>query len=346
MSYALEDVRVNETSGCQGRRRAASARLDRRAVFYARGTVEEEYALRPEALEQSFIIKELPEKRGAITITGLVTTNLATPQDGARGDKLSFTYKGKEMITVSQAVAVDAGGRRQPLELAWGGNRMTLTVPAAWVKDAQLPIVVDPLVGSAFTVFTTTDPNTNYTVGNAWPVRMMDAAYSPTNATWYVVWTQRWGTGGSNGFDYDVRAQRVTASGTLVGGVVGIDTSTSGAYEPSISYSAGSASDRYLIAYRHDPSNNLSDTDQRIQGKVHGGDGVFVTLNPSSSRIPSARTWRRRRPSTGPIGTSPTPTRSARPTTTSGAASCRPPGRPARRPPPTTRRATRPTCRR
>jgi fibronectin type 3 domain-containing protein len=258
-------------------------------VRYARGPVDEEYTLRSEAMEQTFVVNELPASRGAITVTGVVSTNLTAPADGAKGEKLGFTYKGRELITLSEAVAIDAAGRKLPLELEWSGGRLAMTVPADWVASATLPIKIDPLVGSPFSVFSTTDPNTNYTVGNAWPVRMVDAAYSPTNATWFVVWTQRWGTGGSNGFDYDVRAQRVSATGTLVGGVVGIDTSTGGAYEPSISYSSGSSFDRYLIAYRFDPSNNLSDTDQRIQGKIHGGDGVFVTLNPFTIEDPAGQ---------------------------------------------------------
>src|SRR5262249_14506683 len=42
-------------------------------------------------------------------------------------------------------------------------------------------------------------------------------------------------------------------------------------------------------AYRHDPSNNLSDSDQRIQAKIHGGDGVFVTLNPFTVEDPTGQ---------------------------------------------------------
>src|SRR5436190_6793319 len=155
-----------------------------------------------------------------------------------------------------------------------------MTVPAEWVAEATLPIRVDPLVGPSISVYSSTSPNTNFTV-NGYPVRTVDAAFSPLNQTWMVVWTEKFGTGGTNGFDYDVRARRVNASGAVTGSTIGVAASAAGEYEPAISYSTASASvNRYLIVWRHDPSNNLSDADQLIRGKMYDADGVASFIYP------------------------------------------------------------------
>ena len=280
LSYALESIMVGGAELAKGGSAAGAPHAARRAVIYDRGTVEEEYALRPEAMEQTFIVKNLPEGRGAIVVTGVVSTNLQTPGEGTRGSSLGFTHQGEERITMSQAVAVDAAGRRQPLELAWNDGRVSMTVPAEWVAGATLPIRVDPLIGPSFSVNSSSSPNTNFTV-NGYPVRTCGAAFSALNQTWMVVWTERFGTGGMFGFDYDVRARRVTAAGAVTGSTISVSATSAGEYEPAISYSTGSAAvNRYLIVWRHDPSNNLSDTDQLIRGKLYDADGVTSFTSP------------------------------------------------------------------
>lgn len=282
LSYALETVKVGDRIIAEGGSAEPRVRAERRTVWYARGgDVEEEYALRPDAMEQSFIVKSLPEGRGAITVTGRVSTNLEPPADGTTGPSLAFSRGDQGLLTMSEAVAIDADGRRQTLELAYQDGRVSMTVPAGWVASATLPIVIDPLVGSPFTVLSTPDPNGNlYELGllGNHGVRMTDVAYSPATGTWFVVWTQRYGAGGYGGRDYDVRGQRITAEGALAGGVIGISTDAKGAYEPCVAHSSGGAVDRYLIAFRYDPDiyNSLT-SDQGIWAKVHGGDGVFVT---------------------------------------------------------------------
>ncbi|HVE39050.1 MAG TPA: hypothetical protein VNM14_04130 [Planctomycetota bacterium] len=280
LSYALEKITVGEAVIAKGGEAAGTPRPDRRTVVYRRGSVDEEYTLRADAMEQSFVVRELPAGRGAITVTGVVASNLTPPADGTRGSTLGFAYQGTEMITLSQAVAVDGAGRRLPLDLCWSDGRLSMTVPAEWVAGATLPILIDPLVGPSFSVYSSSSPNTIFTV-NGYPVRMCDAAFSPLNQTWLVVWSERFGTGGMNGFDYDVRARRITASGAPTGSTISVAASSAGEYEPAISYSTGSASvNRYLIVWRHDPSNNLSDSDQYIRGKLYDADGVASFISP------------------------------------------------------------------
>lgn len=283
LGYSLDQITVGETVVARGGPAAATVDAETRTVVYPRGTVDETYTLRPEALEQTFVVKELPDGRGAITVAGRVTTNLEPPADGTRGAGLSFSHRGVGVIALSDALAIDADGRRQPLELAYDQGRLSMTVPAEWVATAALPIRIDPLVGPAFNVVNSTwgNGNTNYTV-DYFTVRTCDAAYSALNQTWFVVWTEKWG---ASTYDYDIRAQRVNANGTLAGGIVGIVTTSAGSYEPTIAVgrttnAGGNPWDRYLITWRHDPTADGGISDQNIWGKVHDQDGVFFTLSP------------------------------------------------------------------
>lgn len=280
LTYALESITVDGAPLIRGGSAAGAPHPDRRVVVYDRGAVEEEYALRPEAMEQTFVIKELPQTRGAIVVTGVVSTNLQPPAEGTRGASLEFAHEGESRIRMSEALALDAAGRRLPLELAWSDGRVAMTVPAKWVAEATLPIRVDPLIGPSFSVTSSSSSNTNFTV-NGYPVRMTGAAFSPLNQTWMVVWTERFGTGGTFGFDYDVRARRVTGAGAVTGSTISVAASSAGEYEPAVSYSTGSSTvNRYLIVWRHDPSNNLSDADQFIRGKLYDADGVASFISP------------------------------------------------------------------
>src|SRR4030095_5300517 len=149
--------------------------------------------------------------------------------------------------------------------------------------QAELPILIDPLIGPAITVLNSTygNGNTNYNV-DYFSVRTSDAAYSELNNSWFVAWTEKFG---ASTWDYDVRAQRVTGAGALTGGIVGICTTSAGSYEPTIAVGRTTNAksqpvDRYLIAWRHDPTADGLVSDQNIFGKIHGQDGVFFTLNP------------------------------------------------------------------
>jgi hypothetical protein len=139
-SYALEEIRAGDAVIARGGAAAPQARPGGTMVCYDRGAVEEQYVFGPEAVEQNFMIRRLPEGRGEIAVTGRVATPLDPPAEGTVGPRLSFGRDGREVMYVSEAVAVDAGGRRLPLELAYAGGKVTIAVPAAWVERAELPI--------------------------------------------------------------------------------------------------------------------------------------------------------------------------------------------------------------
>ncbi len=267
-SYALEEVRVGGKSICSGGTIGAQADPETRTLSYARGSVEERYILSKESLEQTFVLRELPAGRGEITVTGRVATNLTPPRDGTSGGTLSFLYRDQELLSVAKAVAIDASGRRLPLELAYSGGRMSMSVPAEWVADAALPILVDPVIGGPVVV-------DNKLAGfvdtvNGQFVRICDAAYSGASGQWLAIWAEPFG---ASAFNYDLFGQRVDASGARVGKPLPIGTSTGGDYESSI---AASSAGNFLVAWRHDPANDASVADQIILGRIVNADGTFA----------------------------------------------------------------------
>lgn len=72
------------------------------------------------------------------------------------------------------AKAIDARGRTLALETTWSGSALHVVVPAEFVAQAELPLVVDPLV-------------TNLTIDDAsWDAVSADLAYDAATSKWAV----------------------------------------------------------------------------------------------------------------------------------------------------------------
>lgn len=255
LRYGLEEVRVGTTAIAKGGRVSPKTRLEERTIYYDRGNVEERYILTPEGPEQVFVISALPEGRGEITLTGAVDTNLQTPEDGTTSGKLSFTYKGEEEISLSQAVAIDASGKRLPLGISYAEGKLSLCVPANWVEQATLPITVDPLFGGP----TTYDSDAFF--------YNLEVTHNPTNNEWMIVWSDYFGSSGNA----DILAQRVAADNTpigteilIAGGGLGLEVSVSFAPAPI---------NKYLVAWGKQGADFWFD----LVGRLLNTDGTFAT---------------------------------------------------------------------
>jgi hypothetical protein len=267
--YTLEEIRCGGVLLATGGEAVPVADLQERTVSYVRGSIRERYVLGRDRLEQTFILSELPSPIGDLVITGSVTTNLDPPADRTRGPVLSFTHQGHEFMSVTEAVAIDAQGRRQAADLAYIDGKMQLIVPGHWLKGAALPILVDPMVGGRITIDSAIS-NFVDTVNSQF-VRICDVAYNSVNNNWLVTWCEQVG---ASSFDYNVLGQRISATGTLVGTAISIAATTAGEYECAVSYSA--PANKFLVAWRHDPANNSSATDQAVSARIiNGVDGLM-----------------------------------------------------------------------
>jgi hypothetical protein len=155
-------------------------RRDGNRVRTARGSVDEVIDTSVSGLEQSWVFSTLPN-RGAITVDlRLQGDYQVTPTDvGLRFANAygRFDYHG--------AVAVDADGRRLPLSIGWDGDSAQLTIPAPFVAEAKLPLVLDPVLNGWFQL------------GSAAPAGQTQrdsdvASFQALGGRTLMVWTRQW----------------------------------------------------------------------------------------------------------------------------------------------------------
>lgn len=118
-------------------------------VRYERGGLCEVYAAQRDGIEQSFVIAAKPAGEGDLVVTGEITTDLPLAAASDRG--LCFERDGRG-VTFGAVTGVDANGATMPGSLSLRGNRLEMRLPAAFVEHAAYPLIVDPLIGTAFTV--------------------------------------------------------------------------------------------------------------------------------------------------------------------------------------------------
>ena len=114
---------------------------------YRFDNLTERYDLRPEGVEQSFVIHRRPLGQGDLVIRGALDTELhAEPRASMVGAIVFRDGNGTPIIEYGAALAIDAEGRKQPMETAFEGSQVTLRLDAAWLKTASFPLTVDPLL--------------------------------------------------------------------------------------------------------------------------------------------------------------------------------------------------------
>jgi fibronectin type 3 domain-containing protein len=231
LRLALDRIRVGNRILATGG--AAAPRRDGGDGFsYDRGTVEERYRMRTGEFEQDFVLRELPEGRGEIIVEEILTTEAAPPLENIPSPSLEFRARPDASFVISRAVAIDAADRRLPLDLVYAKGRMRMTVPEAWVREATLPIVVDPLVGGmivlASPVGWQNGAQMNVACGGN-PKEYIAVYYDGFNTAWNV-YSRRVSAAGV-----------VLGGGSVTGGVSGVN------YEPAIAYS--SFLNKYLVVW-------------------------------------------------------------------------------------------------
>ncbi|HEX5050397.1 MAG TPA: hypothetical protein VFZ65_01365 [Planctomycetota bacterium] len=114
-------------------------------VRTARGACTEVIDAQLEQLEQSFVFDTLPN-RGAIGVDVRIASELVA---SVLDDGIRFANEFGH-VDYTKAVAVDAAGRRLPLAIGWNGTHAHIEIPASFVAEAQLPIVLDPVLNYWF----------------------------------------------------------------------------------------------------------------------------------------------------------------------------------------------------
>lgn len=129
---------------------------------YDLGDVVEAYDVRAEGLEQTFVLER--PVGGDLIITGAIDSDLRASATEGHGD-IAFTAADGTAMRYGAAFAVDAGGRRLPLTTVAHADRIRLQVPGEWLRHAEWPVVVDPLLGAITLDGSTTSTLTRIDMG-------------------------------------------------------------------------------------------------------------------------------------------------------------------------------------
>jgi hypothetical protein len=231
LHLALAAVRRGETTTCLGPAATLPLAVGTTRIHYRHTpSLTEVYDLRPDGVEQSFVFAERPAGAGDVVVRLAVTTRL--PRTVANDDGVRFA-RGGCGVTFGAVTGVDAHGATARGSIRAGDGYLEWILPAAFVDQAAYPMVLDPLIGSAFSIASTsgTDdvlPNISY-----------DASSNRYLVVWNVVVD-------SNAAE--VRGQFLDANGTLVGSSFVIEANGRVATRPQVVNI--DASNRFLVAFR------------------------------------------------------------------------------------------------
>ncbi len=111
------------------------------SVHTSHGSVTEVIDTHLDTLEQSFVFDTLPN-RGAIAVEVRIDSELQA-QPIANGVRFANEFG---HVDYTKAIAIDQQGQRLPLEIVWTGTAAHMEIPASFVANAKLPIVLDPVL--------------------------------------------------------------------------------------------------------------------------------------------------------------------------------------------------------
>jgi hypothetical protein len=208
------------------------------------------YEVGQETVAQYFVFEALPAE-GDLVIEGRFETQLQ-PRFVSSEEGLRFEPRGArendESLGYGPAVVRDAAGRSRLLEMELKNKQLRLTVPASWLAQARLPLVIDPLIGPAEQV-----------------AELQGDALQPSLAfdgsQYLTVWE----------WQGNLYGQRLDGSGHQVGDLIAISQADGSQVEPDVVYNP--VSDEYLVVW----------TDRRYGSPYAAAYGRRVGTNGSLS---------------------------------------------------------------
>jgi hypothetical protein len=209
--------------------RSGSCQLDH-------GSFVENFALRPEGVEQSWVFASLPQ-RDELTIDVAWSSPLPCLPDS---DGHCFRAEDGSGVRYGRATAIDAGGKRLSLRTQCVEDRLRIVVPKSFVATAQLPLVIDPLVGFVVPIALSS------TVEMDGP----DLAFNESTNGWLLVWNQQF-----SGTDWDVYARYLNRNLSAIGFSFGIDVTSAIWRGPRVA-NMGFAS-QFLVVAQSDPVGDI-----------------------------------------------------------------------------------------
>lgn len=173
---------------------APVAAVDERRLECHRGEVIERYDVRPDGVELSYVFAERPAGEGDLVVRSDVTTPAMASPTGDGGYRFVDPRWGGVQLGAVTGIAAD--GERCAGTMQFADGVLSLTLPASFVADAAYPLVLDPLIGTAFPVaLPIADSN-------------VEVAYEGVTNNYLVVWQR-----GVAGSAREIYGQRFTSAG-------------------------------------------------------------------------------------------------------------------------------------
>jgi hypothetical protein len=233
-------------------------------VEYDRGQVVERYDLGVEAMEQSFRFASRPPGSGDLVVRGRIRTDMLVAADEGG---LRFEQPGIGGFRMGAVTGIDAKGVRVQGTVRHEDGIVELSLPAEFVDRAELPFVLDPLIGSGFGL--------NLLTG--FDDREPLAAFDVTNDCYLVIWSNIF-----SATDTDINGQRISRAGSLLGTRVFVETSTAREFEPGVANLNGR--NAFVVVYNRN-GDILARSVSAAAGAVSAG--VTIAGGASNQHSPS-----------------------------------------------------------
>ncbi|MBL8752353.1 MAG: hypothetical protein JNK15_03550, partial [Planctomycetes bacterium] len=208
--------------------------VEGQVVRYARGAVVEQYEARVDGVEQSFVFAQRPKGDGDLIVRGRVTT--ALPLASASAEAVRFELPDLGGVAFGAVTGVDASGATMRGGLRLCGDELELSLPASFVDSAAYPLVLDPLIATAFAIGN--DPAHD----DVHPA----IAFDTTSSRYLVVWAVVIPVAFATPAHTEIRGQFVAAGGGLQGGQLLLATDGHEAAEPVVANI--NSTNRFLVA--------------------------------------------------------------------------------------------------
>lgn len=253
LHFALHSVRRGDTRSFVREHDVAPEAVGDQVRYRHDANLLETYDVRADGVEQSFVFAQRPAGRGDLVVRGFVTTEL--PLAAANDDGVRFEQPGVGGVTFGAVTGIDANGASVRGALWCDGRHLELSLPGSFVDSAAYPLVLDPLLGSAFLI-------ANLPGGS--DVRS-SLAYDETTQRYLVVWHA-----GVSATVAEVRAQFVSAAGFVGPQMLLAATAVAGV--------------RPVVA-------NINQLDRFVVAWANPGQAVITTVAAATGVVTGSLSW-------------------------------------------------------
>ncbi|MBL8738476.1 MAG: hypothetical protein JNL12_18745 [Planctomycetes bacterium] len=248
---------------------AVAPQVEGSLVSYAHGAVVETYEVRHDGVKQSFVLAERPAAAGDLVVRGRIGT--ALPLVVASDEEVRFALPCGAGVSFGAVLGVDRDGRTMRGSMRCFGDQLELSLPAAFVQSASYPLVLDPLVGTAFAVGD--DP----LYADVEPA----VAYDESNARYLVVWAVSVPATSSSPAHRQIRGQFVAVGGGVQGQQLLLTVNAADNARPALANV--NATNRFLVAWKGtDPVSSSGGVIVRSVSASNAAMSNFVVASASS----------------------------------------------------------------